>query len=69
MLLSAIFLRRMFANDPMDVLLYLGRDPRRPGLEGKIERAVARVCAFVFTIGLARRVRYDPAYYERVRYS
>lgn len=69
MLLSAIFLRRMFANDPMDVLLYLGRDPRRPGLEGKIERAVARVCAIVFTIGLARRVRYDPAYYERVRYS
>lgn len=69
MLLAAIFLRRFFAEDPFELFLYAGPDPRRPGLDGKVQHWIATVCSIVLTIGLARRIRYNPKRYEAVRYT
>lgn len=69
MLLAALFLRPFFAEDPFGIFLYAGPDPRRPGLEGKVQHWIAMVCSIVLTIGLARRIRYNPKLYEAVRYS
>ena len=69
MLLAALFLRPFFKEDPFGVFLYAGPDPRRPGLDGRLQHWVAMICSIVLTIGLARRIRYNPKLYEAVRYT
>ena len=69
MLLAALLLRPLFNEDPFEVFLYAGPDPRRPGLDGRLQHWVAVICSIVLTIGLARRIRYNPKRYETVRYT
>lgn len=65
--LAALFLKSRFQEKPMEIVLYLGRQPDYE--TGKVLAVTFKLLAFLLTIGLRRRVRYDPSAYAELRYG